>query len=62
MEIINNNRLDDKQKIFFNRLKTCIGEPIYFYGSILRPDYTPKKSDIDICIYTDNIQATCMKL
>ena len=62
MEIINNNRLDDKQKIFFNKLKTYIGEPIYFYGSILRPDYTPKKSDIDTCIYTDNVQATCMKL
>lgn len=62
MENINNNRLDDKQKLFFNRLKTYIGEPIYFYGSILRPDYTPKKSDIDTCVYTDNVQSTCMKL
>ena len=53
-----NNRLTDKQKEFFNNLSIYIDKPIYFYGSIIRMDYIPGKSDIDIDIFTDNELST----
>jgi hypothetical protein len=52
------NELSPYEKDFFNKLKIHIDKPIYFYGSIQRNDYFPKLSDIDIDIFTDNIDST----
>jgi len=52
------NKLSINEEIFFNSLKNYINKPIYFYGSIQRDDYLPQKSDIDIDIFTDNIDST----
>lgn len=60
--VIINNRLTDKQKLFFDRLSVYIDQPIYFYGSILRSDYIKGKSDIDIDIFTDNESSTIQKI
>ena len=52
------NKLTEKQKGFFNNLSIYIDTPLYFYGSILRTDYLPGKSDIDTVIFTDNEYST----
>ena len=57
-----NKRLTEKQKIFFDNLSNYIDKPIYFYGSIQRPDYIPENSDIDIDIFTDNETSTIQLL
>jgi predicted nucleotidyltransferase len=59
---LTNKRLTQKQKIFFTNLSNYIDKPIYFYGSIQRPDYIPEKSDIDIDIFTDNETSTIQML
>ena len=41
------------QKYFIN-LKNYIDAELYFYGSVIRNDYIQGKSDIDLCIFTDN--------
>ena len=55
---ITKNKLSPYENIFFNKLKNYIERPIYFYGSIQRDDYFPQLSDIDIDIFTDNINST----
>jgi hypothetical protein len=52
------NKLSSYEKDFFYKLKNYIGKPIYFYGSIQRDDYFPQLSDIDIDIFSDNINST----
>lgn len=59
---LENKRLTEKQKIFFNNLSMYISKPLYFYGSIKRTDYIPGKSDIDLAIFTDNESSTIQKL
>lgn len=59
---LTNKRLTQNQKIFFTNLSNIIDKPIYFYGSIQRPDYMPEKSDIDIDIFTDNETSTIQLL
>lgn len=49
-----NEKLNDKQREFIHNLSNYINTPLIFYGSILRNDYIPEKSDIDIAIFTDN--------
>ena len=60
--IINNNNISDSNKIFFKNLRDYIEIPLYFYGSIQRFDYINGKSDIDICIFSDNEISTINKL
>lgn len=48
------HKLNDKQREFVYNLSQYINTPLIFYGSILRNDYIPNKSDIDIAIFTDN--------
>jgi tRNA nucleotidyltransferase (CCA-adding enzyme) len=48
------NKLSSYEKDFFDKLRNYIDKPLYFYGSIQRDDYFPKKSDIDIDIFSDN--------
>jgi len=55
---ITKNKLSPYENIFFNKLKNYIERPIYFYGSIQRDDYFPQLSDIDIDIFTDNVNST----
>jgi predicted nucleotidyltransferase len=57
-----NKKLTEKQQIFFNNLSIYIDKPLYFYGSIIRDDYLPGKSDIDIDIFTDNESSTIQML
>lgn len=62
MEKLPKDRLNDKQQLFFKKLKDYMNEPMYFYGSCCRFDYIPGKSDIDIYMYTNDIKLTYMKL
>jgi len=52
------NELSPYEKDFFNKMKNYIEKPIYFYGSIQRDDYFPQMSDIDIDIFSDNMNST----
>ena len=57
METTKNN-LSPYEKDFFDKLKNYIDKPIFFYGSIQRDDYFPQLSDIDIDIFSDNVNST----
>lgn len=52
------NKLSPYETIFFDKLRNYIDKPIYFYGSIQRDDYFPQLSDIDIDIFSDNVNST----
>lgn len=56
------NKLSDYEKDFFTKLQNYIDKPIYFYGSIQRDDYFPQLSDIDIDIFSDNVNSTLFLL
>jgi predicted nucleotidyltransferase len=56
------NKMPLYNNLFFTRLKNYLDTKIYFFGSIQRFDYFPKKSDIDVAIFTDNIHSTISKL
>jgi predicted nucleotidyltransferase len=52
-----------KQELdFLLNMKNYLEIPIYVYGSILRLDYFPNKSDIDVAIFSNNIESTVVKL
>lgn len=55
-------KLPDKIDAFFNNLSKYIDKKIYFYGSIQRLDYFPNSSDIDVDIFTDNVNSTITKI
>ena len=61
MEITNNN-LTPKQKVFLDSLSDYLEIKLLYYGSILREDYIPGKSDLDIDIFTDNEDSTLAKM
>ena len=61
MEKINNKLPDDVEK-FFKSLSKYIEKPLYFYGSVQRSDYFPGSSDIDVDIFTDNVNSTISKM
>lgn len=56
------HKLNDNQREFVHNLSQYINTPLIFYGSILRNDYVPNKSDIDVAIFTDNENSTIHKL
>ena len=56
------NKLTPYEKDFFDKLRNYIDKPIYFYGSIQRDDYLPKCSDIDIDIFSNNVNSTLLLL
>lgn len=56
------NKLTPYEKDFFDKLRNYIDKPIYFYGSIQRDDYLPQASDIDIDIFSNNINSTLFLL
>lgn len=47
---------------FFDKLSNYLDTKLYFFGSIQRYDYFPTASDIDVDIFTDNINNTILKL
>lgn len=55
-------KLSNQEEIFFNNIRSYLETPIYFYGSIQRIDYIPNKSDIDVVLFTDNMNSTLSKL
>jgi len=56
------NKLPENIQKFMNKLKKYIDIPIYYYGSVQRYDYFLNKSDIDICLFTDNLQTLINQL
>lgn len=56
------NKLPENITIFFNNLSEELDKKLFFYGSIQRDDYFPGKSDIDVDIFTDNIESTITKM
>lgn len=56
------NHLPLYAETFFNNLKNTLNTKLYFFGSVQRSDYFPKSSDIDVDIFTDNMQSTLYKL
>jgi hypothetical protein len=56
------NEMPEYAKHFFNRLSNYLDTNMYYYGSIQRNDYFPKYSDIDVDIFTDNMNSTLSKL
>jgi len=56
------NEMPEYAKHFFNKLSNYLDTKLYFYGSIQRNDYFPGSSDIDVDIFTDNINSTISKM
>lgn len=56
------NKMPEYNNTFFEKLKNYLDTKLYFFGSVQRPDYFQKGSDIDVAIFTDNIKSTVTKL
>lgn len=56
------NTLSPYSITFFDKLKTYIEKPIYFFGSVQRYDYFEGKSDIDVDIFTEYPESTLLQL
>ena len=54
--------LPPRTREFFDSMKMYIGETLYFYGSVQRIDYFPGASDIDVDVFTSNVESTVAKL
>jgi predicted nucleotidyltransferase len=54
--------LPDNVKKLVNKINNYLETEVHFYGSVLRSDYIPGKSDIDAVIFTDNESSTISKL
>jgi hypothetical protein len=56
------NEMTEYAKHFFEKLSNYLDTKLYFYGSIQRNDYFPGVSDIDVDIFTDNMNSTISKM
>jgi hypothetical protein len=56
------HRLSEQNYYFLKKLQDYIDCELIFLGSIKRPDFLQKHSDIDIAIISDNIENTLVKL
>jgi hypothetical protein len=56
------NKISPRTQHFFNRLSQYLDTKLYYFGSVQRPDYFPQASDIDVDIFTDNEEATIIKM
>jgi hypothetical protein len=56
------HKLPHDINIFFNDLSKYLGTKLLFYGSIQRYDYFPGSSDIDVDIFTDNVDSTITRM
>ena len=55
-------KLSKKKIEFLQNMQEYLDTKLYFYGSIQRFDYIDNVSDIDICIFTDNMDSTILSL
>lgn len=56
------HKLNASQQAFFRKFEHYTGEKLYFYGSVTRFDYIPGKSDIDLAIFSPNLESTIHKI
>lgn len=56
------NELPQKLNELFKQLEEYLDTELLFYGSVIRPDFVPGKSDIDVAIFTDNEYSIISKL
>jgi len=56
------NKLTKYQEQFFSILKTYVGSPFYYFGSIQRPDYIVGESDIDVDVFSYEPEKTARRL
>lgn len=56
------NPLPQEANLFLKKLREYLNLPFYFFGSIQRNDYFPKYSDIDIDVFTENMEQTLSQL
>jgi hypothetical protein len=56
------NKLSKDQYHFFLHFQKVINTKLYFIGSILRYDYFPGNSDLDIEIFSENVNNTFYKI
>jgi predicted nucleotidyltransferase len=47
---------------FFKKLSLYLDKQLLFFGSVQRDDYFPGSSDIDVDIFTDNVDSTITKM
>ncbi len=57
-----NNKMTVAETAFFDKLGAYLETPLYFYGSIQRPDYVPRSSDIDVDIFSFHEKSMVVKL
>jgi hypothetical protein len=55
-------KLSNKKKQFLQNMQEYLDTKLYFYGSIQRMDYIDDVSDIDVCMFTDNMDSTLLHL
>ena len=58
---ITKNELPQNVKTFFYNLSEYLDTPFLYFGSVQRSDYVHGKSDIDVDIFTDNVNSTVTK-
>ena len=56
------NKMTADETLFFDRLIASLETQVYFFGSIQRPDYFPKHSDIDVDIFSFHEKSIVYKL
>ena len=61
METIN-YKLSKPKIEFLQNMQEYLDTKLYFYGSIQRYDYIDNVSDIDICIFTDNVDNSILNI
>ena len=55
-------KMIDPEHEFLKEMQNYLGVPIFVYGSIFRLDYFPNKSDIDMSIFSDDVETTVKRL
>jgi len=61
METVRNN-LSPRTQHFFQKLSHYLDTKLYYFGSVQRADYFPQASDIDVDVFTDNMNSTMIKM
>jgi hypothetical protein len=56
------NKMPMHKRHFFTNLEKYLDEPLYYFGSIQRYDYSPDNSDIDAILFTNNADSSISAL
>jgi predicted nucleotidyltransferase len=56
------NQLPTYSAYFFNNLGNYLDTKLYYFGSVQRGDYFPKSSDIDVAIFSNNVNSIVTKM